>query len=77
MVAKAFPPKTYLIIGSTTEDYPFVVRTPALNYAAGATRRFFKFENGKGSTAKRTQIKTKTSETASINMSRPDDRFTL
>jgi hypothetical protein len=70
MVVKAFPPKTCY----ATEDYPFVVRTPALNYTAGATRRFFKFENGKGSTAKRTQIKT--SETASKNMSRPEDRFT-
>jgi hypothetical protein len=75
MVAKAFPPKTCLIIGSATEDYPFVARTPTLNYAARATRRFFKFENGKGSTAKRTLIKT--SETASTNMSPPEDRFTL
>ena len=74
MIAKAFPPKTYLIMGSATEDYPIVVRTPALNYSAETTRRFFKFENGKGSTAKRTQIKT--SETASINMSRPQDRLT-
>jgi hypothetical protein len=75
MKAKAFPPKTCLIIGSATEDYPFVVvRTPALNYSVGATRRFFKFENGKGSTAKRTRIK---NETASTNMSRPEDRFTL
>jgi hypothetical protein len=74
MVVKAFTPKTCLIIGNTTEDYQFVVRTPALNYSAGATRRFFKFEDGKGSTARRTQIKT--SETASINMSSPEERFT-
>ena len=63
MVVTAFPPRACLIIGGTTEDYPFVVRTPALNYAAGTTRRFFKFENGKVTTAKWTQIKT--SETAS------------
>lgn len=75
MVAKAFPPKTCLNIGSATEDYQVVARIPALNYAAGATRRFFKFENSKGSTAKRTRIKT--SETASTNISRPEDRFTL
>jgi hypothetical protein len=75
MIAKAFPPKTCLIMGSATEDYQVVVRTPALNYSAGATRQFFKFENGEGSTARRTQIKT--SETASTNMSRPEERFTL
>jgi hypothetical protein len=40
MVVKAFPPKTCLIIGSATEDYPFVVRTPALNYAAETTGDF-------------------------------------
>jgi hypothetical protein len=75
MLAQAFRPKTCLTIGSATEDYPFVVRTPALNYAAETTRRFFNFENGKGSTAKRTRIKT--SETAITNMSRPEERFTL
>jgi hypothetical protein len=40
-VTKALPHRTCLIIGTATKDYPFVVKTPALSYAAGATRRFF------------------------------------
>jgi hypothetical protein len=51
LVVKALAPRTCLIIGSTTKDYPFVVRTSALKFAAGATRRFFGFDNGTPSTA--------------------------
>lgn len=50
-VAKALPPRTCLVVGTTTREYPFVIRTPEIKYAAGETRRFFKFENGTASTA--------------------------
>lgn len=49
-VAKALPPRTCLVTGTSTREYPFVIRTPEVKYAAGETRRFFKFENGVAST---------------------------
>jgi hypothetical protein len=45
-VAKSLPPRTCMITGTATKDYPFVVRTAEVRYAAGETRRFFRFENG-------------------------------
>lgn len=50
-VAKSLPPRTCLITGTATKDYPFVVRTAEVRYAAGETRRFFRFENGVASIA--------------------------
>ncbi len=51
-VAKALPPRTCLVVGTATREYPFVIKTPEVKYAAGETRRFFKFENGTASTVK-------------------------
>lgn len=45
-VAKSLPPRTCLVVGTATREYPFVIRTPDIKYAAGETRRFFKFDNG-------------------------------
>ena len=43
-VAKALPPRTCMVIGTATRDFPFVISTAPLNYAAGETRRFFKYD---------------------------------
>ncbi len=75
LVAKALPPRTCLIIGSATKDYPFVVRTPALKFAAGATRRFFKFDNGIPSTAHVTHDRTSSAERPTAT--RPEEEFTV
>jgi uncharacterized protein len=50
-VAKSLPPRTCLVVGTSTREFPFVIKTPEVKYAAGETRRFFKFENGKASIA--------------------------
>ena len=38
LLAKALPSRTCLIMGSATKDYPFVINTPSLSYAAGSTK---------------------------------------
>ena len=73
LVAKALPPRTCLIIGSATKDYPFVVRTPTLRFAAGTTRRFFKFDNGAPSTTHTTHDHTSSAE----RPPRPEEEFTV
>ena len=47
-VAKALPPRTCMLIGLATKDYPFVIRTDPVKFAAGETRRFFIVDDEKG-----------------------------
>ena len=50
-VAKALPPRTCMVMGLATKDYPFVIRTAPLHYAAGESRRFFKYDGKKAEIA--------------------------
>ncbi|MFQ6011729.1 MAG: ATP-binding protein [Nitrososphaerales archaeon] len=50
-VAKALPPRTCMAIGSATKDFPFVIATANLNYAAGESRRFFMYDGNTESKA--------------------------
>ena len=53
-VAKALPPRTCMAIGTATKDFPFVIATAPLNYAAGETRRFFMYD---GTTSNKASFK--------------------
>jgi hypothetical protein len=71
-VAKALPPRTCLVVGTATREYPFVIKTPEVKYAAGETRRFFKFENGTAST-----VKTQKQAKGKAQKKSADEEFTL
>lgn len=72
-VAKSLPPRTCLVVGNATKEYPFVVRTPEVKYAAGETRRFFKFDNGVATT----MVGTTHGSTKPQRKTKPHEKFSL